>query len=314
VTRNGGRKIPATMRVWWMRTRGRREVLAFGYVAVAIFIGAIVTVRYCWPDVPWPIALTVAAVIASPVALALIWNRVTNLRLFSLEITLREFAVFVDQDIAADVQDQRSSGTKALVFQIGEALEKQSATLLEINLRNGKYWWPTRLFLLAALADDYMKIDQIVFVEGAPDRRYIGMATPRAVRKGLSEAFTEADYEAKYSKSQGYRKPTDAGSPLRQKISDICFAWEEMFGGIEAEEHSIAGRFIDRSRLQACLGKELDGAFVPWDGLVTPRLQCHVLFRPTPYTPLVQDGLLKEVASRTQLAVRIAESALAGRR
>jgi hypothetical protein len=46
---------------------------------------------------------------------------------------------------------------------------------------------------------------------------------------------------------------------------------------------------------------------------MTPLLQYHVLFRRAPYTALVQDGLLKQVASRTQLAIRIAESALDGR-
>jgi hypothetical protein len=211
----------AAMRAWWMRTRGRREVLAFGYVAVAIFIGAIAGVGYCWPNVPWPIVLTVAAVIASPVALALIWSRLTRFRLFSFEVTLREVAVYVDQDFAADIQEQRSSGTKRLIEDIAQAVESPRAKLLEINLRGGSYWWPTRLFLLAALADDYMTIDQLLFVHGAPDRRYIGMATPRAVRKKLAEAFKEDTYEWRYWAAQGRKRP-ETHETVRGIITQIA--------------------------------------------------------------------------------------------
>jgi len=48
-------------------------------------------------------------------------------------------------------------------------------------------WWSTRLFLTAALTDVLTPIRQIVFCHA--DKRFAGMATPRAVRAGLAASF-----------------------------------------------------------------------------------------------------------------------------
>lgn len=65
------------------------------------------------------------------------------------------------------------------------------------------YWWSTRLFLLAALADDYSNIKQLVFVENDDERSYVGMATPAAVRKAWGRRRRAQRMRASYHRRKG---------------------------------------------------------------------------------------------------------------
>jgi hypothetical protein len=71
-------------------------VLAGGYLTVALFFAAIAVIRALSKDVPWPSALLLAAVFASPLPLVFLWDRITSVRLFSFEVTLRDFTVPLD--------------------------------------------------------------------------------------------------------------------------------------------------------------------------------------------------------------------------
>jgi hypothetical protein len=64
---------------------------------------------------------------------------------------------------------------------------------VEVNLRTTPYWWSTRLYLLAALAQEYTEIERLVFVEQDAARVFVGIAAPAAVRRALARRFP--DYE-----------------------------------------------------------------------------------------------------------------------
>ena len=163
-------------------------------------------------------------------------------------------------------------------------------------------------YLLAALADDYTEIRRFIFVEGKADRRFIGMATPRDTRNALAKSLEEDQYEAKYQTTQ---RGTNPGDPLSSKVVSICYAWPSQFGSKEnAEENSFGGRLVDKGFLKTCLGDKLDEGRISWDGRMTRLLQFQIVEWQAAYTPLVQDGPLREVASRGQLALRIAEATL----
>jgi hypothetical protein len=287
--------------------------LVGGYATVALFFGALAVIRALSTDIPWPSALLLAAVFASPLPLVVLWDRITSVKIFAFEVTLRDFTAPIDHGLAVKLQEQQSSQTAAMIDSISASINDyidNNTILFEINIENGTYWWPTRLYLLAALIDDYTNVQNFVFVEGGKERRFIGMATPRSTRAAIAKRFLNDKYEEKYSASQGHIKMQE-GQSIREKINDVIMAWQWQFGEYpENEEQSFGENKVNKSLLANCLNDKLDDSYLSWNGCMSRLLQYHVLTWGTEYTPLVQDGRLKEIAGRHQLAMSIAEGAL----
>jgi hypothetical protein len=122
--------------------------------------------------------LTIAAVVAAPLLIALVYDRLTGLKTPWFEISLTVATVELESNLAVAVQRVDSSATPHLVECIARAIEDQHLHVVEINLRQEPYWWSTRLYLLAALAADYTSIRRLVLVAGGAERRYVGMGPP----------------------------------------------------------------------------------------------------------------------------------------
>jgi hypothetical protein len=80
--------------------------------------------------------------------------------------------------IGALANEPHYSTDQAMVEAINQAIVQPEQELLNVNLRDGRYWWSTRLFLLAALAEDYSRVQQLVFMEQGGARIFVGMAPP----------------------------------------------------------------------------------------------------------------------------------------
>jgi hypothetical protein len=65
--------------------------------------------------------------------------------------------------------------------------------LLKIDLRDGTYWWSTRLYALATLAADFTSVEWLLFVDEGT--RYVGMVRPRDLTRALAVAQPELDSE-----------------------------------------------------------------------------------------------------------------------
>jgi hypothetical protein len=80
------------------------------------------------------------------------------LKALGFELALTSASMRTDmtdmQVVGAITERQYFSGEEALVEQITQAIVRPEQELLELNLRGGDYWWSTRLYLVAALADD----------------------------------------------------------------------------------------------------------------------------------------------------------------
>jgi hypothetical protein len=112
--------------------------------------------------------------------------------------------------------------------------------LLEINFGCDDYWWSTRIFLVAALAQDFTSVEAVVFVRSGDDEVFVGIASPRAVRERLAARFPI--YEEAYRKAQGavpYLAPDDTHlDPRFNKIKNILKygEWQKALERIGAEE------------------------------------------------------------------------------
>src|SRR5215472_15275238 len=149
----------------WLRV----ALAAYGVVAVFGLAYAIVFLG--WRGLSSNATVAVAAFIAAPLALGLLWPRLTGFKAFGLEVSLAQVTVHLDTKLAAVIASP-DLGSKAphLVAQM-EAILKPEVELVEIDLRDGSYWFSTRLYLLAALAHDLSDVRAFVFMNGGAARR-----------------------------------------------------------------------------------------------------------------------------------------------
>jgi hypothetical protein len=180
--------------------------------------------------------------------------------------------------------------------------------LLELDLRDGNYWWPTRLYLLAALLSDYTRVERLVFVQG-PSRRYVGMAEPKAIRLRIEVALPGLDLAYASARQQALQNaiqpPVPAMRPARLDVAQII---EQLVRAWSQQVQTFRPR---RSWLSHTLDADLRWAAItisggPGDAM----LQYRLLTAQDDFIALVVDDRLTNVVSRCQLAIDVATAYL----
>lgn len=183
---------------------------------------------------------------------------------------------------------------------------RSQARLLRLNLRENDYWWSTRIYLVAALAVDYTKVEQIVFVRGHEERFWVGMVDPSTARDRLAEKFPQ--YERYYRDARNSAATAgDVSAPLDPdtEITTILMNWPGKFGWNEDQAKQI----VTSDLLRQWLGADLDTDALP-HGPLTPLLRYQVNVRSHRYTALTTDGRLIAVVDKSELAARTTEAIL----
>jgi Domain of unknown function (DUF4062) len=179
--------------------------------------------------------------------------------------------------------------------------DAESRQVFEINLGDGKYWWSTRLYLLAALAVDFTKIRQFVFVDA--DGVFIGMASPwvichalLAVNQGLSMRY-KADEDSVLSPEEG-----------------IILTARGFLESFKPGEETTLKEWVTKERLKTWLGDNLSDSRVSVQstGYRKTSLFLHqIIDCPAEFVAVVTTNRkLVGVVNRTKLAVSIAETEL----
>ncbi len=289
----------------WHRWRRRLLVAAAGYAAFAVFAVALTLLRHGWPDLPWAVTVSLATAAAVPMVLALLWERVRGFNVLGVSVTLAAVSVPVREKLATLVQEQKGSATEDLVKRLVRAIEDPAVELIQVNLLHGDYWWASRLYLLAALADDYTDIRRLVFVEKGAERIYLGMAGPRCVRRRLAIPFPE--YQSAYRELvQALIHAVAPGAPPGDEVKYIATAWPAKL----PDESKPTDR-VSSDKLKEWLRDALVSEPMQWDGQPeTSLLLYRILARDDAYVALVNGRTLRKVVNRQQLAVRIAVRSL----
>jgi hypothetical protein len=267
-----------------LSTSGRQTLIVAvtAYGIVALFGAAYGVIALLWPKLPTSTAAVIAALVAAPAALALIWPRLTAVKAFGVEISLEQAtARELEPGLVNAVMAGTSSNAEVLeslkveltepvpVASIVESpsplqpLEQMRKTasgkLVPIDLGGGDQWLSTRLYLIAALADDFMRVPQFVFTARYPHDKFVGMASPSAVRMALGLALPPTVDEA-YVKARREaidlapdRRLTHIATQLFHVVHNI--EWPGGFGGpLDAPSAS-------RSRTRYLVTRNPD---VPW--------------------------------------------------
>jgi hypothetical protein len=296
----------------WRRTGG---VALVCYAIVAVFGVTYGIVRFVSPGSPVSVAVVWGSCAAGPLALALVWERLTGLKVFGVEVTLAQVVVQPDTTLATALSAQQYfSGDEAMFRLIDNVFGNPDIDLLEINLRTDPYWWSTRLYLQAALVEDYTKIQRLVFVDRDVQRRYVGMARPSEVRRALAQP-PGLNLELAYREIQDNVRQ-NPGTPGHSEARQIVENWT-------AHSFSTNGQSVNEEVVKTTVPTELliqqvdlERDSVEWDGLSlsSTLLQTLVLERGSHFVPLTQNGKLEKVvngeAFSRQLAIQVLRARL----
>ena len=238
---------------------------------------------------------------------ALLGERITGIKAFSVEVSLAQITVPVQVDLTHAVMamaEMGPSGSPELLATFQDAIRSQ-ARLLRLNLRNDDYWWSTRVYLAAALATDYTKVEQLVFVRGQEERLWVGtlIRRPRVPgRRGVPSIRTELP---DCSPGRGERRRCQRAPRRRCRDYVILMNWPGQFGWLEDQTKQI----VTSDLLRRWLGTDLDTEALP-HGPLTPLLQYQVNMRSHRYTALATEGRLMAVVNKSELATRTTEEVL----
>ena len=280
-------------------------VAVAAYLVVIIFALSFLFVRSRWPALRDATVTTIALLVAGPLVIALVWHRLTGVKAFGLEVSLAESTVQTSPELVAAITEmQYFSGAEHILDQIRNAIIRRKTEILEINLRGGDYWWTTRLYLLAALADDYSTIQAFAFVDLGVERRFLGLCRPGAVRKAIAQAFpTLAKVYADLSgQHAGVAAPVEA--IVRIWVAQLFDGKSELdFGGKVSPQ--ILSDWLSHA------GERLSRDSIDWTGVSDSQLLRQILigYR-DPYVALLRNGRLDRIVNRSALVLQLAERAL----
>ena len=161
-------------------------------------------------------------------------------------------------------------------------------------------WWNTRLFLVAALAQEFDRPLGITFVNDK--KQFVCMASPSEIRHRLALRWPKL--EKAYALFLKH-------VPTPEALADVLWHYPECVSQALKANEQEARHVLSIQDLEYELGIARNAEVVdPSDK--SPRfLQREILGRQTPYVALVRDGQLEGLVDRGLLAQRVAQAALA---
>lgn len=185
-------------------------------------------------------------------------------------------------------------------YLIDQIAKLGSTPLLKIDLKDGAYWWSTRLYALATLVHEYTAVEWLLFLEEGDT--YVGMVRPAELRRALAVAQPELD-ETYF---QSYLPPHFAGMPpdrrAGQILSELTRRFEARPGGEEALRFFINSSWLKRQV------PGLVAYFVERAGPFDPLATFQMLQFNVPFVPVTHGSKLLKVIDRVGVATELART------
>jgi hypothetical protein len=282
------------------RVPGRVRIAAAGYGVVVTFGIAAAIARILGASVGN--SLLVGTLAAAPLVIALIGDRITGVKAFSVEISLAEVTVPFETDFSGALMTSAEMGGSAApeLLDSLEPLMRNRSKILRVNLRDDKYWWSTRLFLLAALTDDYTEVEALIFVRSHEERIFVGIASPRVVRTRFAAIFPP--YEVAYRKvrNEACSGPGVNEIDASREVNEILTSrWQNAMSPPEQHIKLI----VSSNDLRDWLGGDLDTDALPY-GPLTALMRYRIISRDRRYAALTDHSRLAAIVDRDEVAIR----------
>jgi hypothetical protein len=161
-------------------------------------------------------------------------------------------------------------------------------------------WWNTRLYLLAALAQEFGRTRGFVFVDG--EGRFLLMAAPSEICHRLALRWPAV--------KQAYENFRQA-FPTLERMEDELWRYPSFASGALGADEEVAKHSLSAHDLEYELGIARNAEVVDVREKGQRFLQREILGRQTRFVALVRDHRLEGLVDREMLAQRVAEAVLA---
>jgi hypothetical protein len=292
------------------------------YTAVFLFAIAFVFLgwsasQHMWPA-GWPAMsrsdlVIAAALVAAPLLIGVAWHRMTGFKFAGIEVSLAAAQATPDRSMSADMMKDAErtplGGSEPPDIELAIA---KAAELLEVDLGIPSGWWSTRLYLLAALAEDYGRVARILFVDNRPPGGgvFVGIAKPAAVRRAM--ASTDPRLEKAYRQARANVVLPAAPTTDSEVDAVIKQLSDQMaIGGMP--EFAIK-QVLDPLNAAELLPQAFDAdAVVQWDNESDVMLQYLVVRQPAAFVVVLRNGRVNQVIDRCTLVTTMAKRDLQSR-
>ncbi len=202
MTNNGEQKISWYRRVSILVVKYRPvSILVASYFVVFVFILAFVEINKAnWfiLAAPFqPIAFLLAGLVAAPLVLAFLWERIKSIKIGDLEIGLSDVEKKVSDtplnELAA--HDYSPHSTEVLELIKTTLRNVEGTKILRMSLGKGETWTVAHMYLLVALLEDFTDTQQILFSASlnGDDIHFLGLVTPPTLRRSLAKEYPELE-------------------------------------------------------------------------------------------------------------------------
>lgn len=271
---------------WW-------TVAGAGYLVLFVFAAGYFATAWVYRGAGTGIQVTVGVLLAAPLAVSFLWERLRTVKVWGIEIVLSEVTVDAPplgtpalEDAIAD--QQYFSGEQEILEQISRAVQAPDKNILEINLRSKPYWWSTRLYLHAALLMDHSQVSHLVFVEGDDERRYVGITSTRHLCEALAESMP--CLEVIYQRLAGQELSVD--NLIQQWVAE----------SFDQQPEIDAKTRVHSKDLRAILGKRLETTAVEYNEQQRSEAYYQVLAHGDRFVAMVNQGRLERIVDADTLA------------
>jgi hypothetical protein len=173
--------------------------------------------------------------------------------------------------------------------------------LLKVDLRDGTYWWSTRLYALATLAADFTSVEWLMFVDQGT--RYVGMVRPRDLTRAL--ALAQPELRGEYSLAQVAPATPQVTNEMYagQVLESLVARFRARTGGEEGLRFLVNSSWLEH-HVPALLTVQVEHA-----GAFDPLATHQLLQAKTPFVPITdKHGKLMKVIDRVGVASEIART------
>lgn len=310
----------------------RVKVAVAGYLVTVTF-GAIFVIARLVAHQPQTVALGAALVMALPLAIAFAGDKIKSFKGFGIEVETKaasERVTEITLAVASDSADcliadgansssvigpAQDGSTGSIPTQVIKLINAPDSRIIELDLRDGEYWWVARLYLLSMLVADYTSVRRFVFTqEVAGVSVYVGMAVPTAVAEHIERTQPSIRGAYRAARSRAMAELGDTASAVRavRAVELICTHWPREVEKAGLDE--MGPDRVSRVWLEKMLHDDLRWAAIDISDLTDgPLLQYKVLTSPEDYTTLVKDRQLTRVVGKRRLAEAIATEYLTQR-
>ena len=188
-----------------------------------------------------------------------------------------------------------------LPYLVNQLQQLGDSPLLKIDLRDGMYWWSTRLYALTTLAADLSSVEWLLFVEEGT--RYVGMVRPRDLRRALEveQPSLQAEYHLAHSSLSGPQIASEMYPG--QVLETLARRFRELPGGEEGLRFLVKSSWLEKN----VPGLSTDP--VEHAGSFDPLATHQLLQAKTPYVAITGDQRqLIKVDDRVGVATEIAQT------